>query len=48
MSRIISLLGWSFLFLFVFSPLALGADICSLVGKGVIGGALQVIRSAGN
>jgi len=34
MSKIISLLGWSFLFLFVFSPLALGADTCSLVGKG--------------
>ena len=33
MSKIISLSGLSLLFLFVFSPLALGADICSLVGK---------------
>ena len=34
MSKITSLFVWSFLFLFVFSPLALGADTCSLVGKG--------------
>lgn len=34
MSKIISLFGLSLLFLFVFSPLALGADICSLVSKG--------------
>lgn len=34
MSKIISLLGGSFLFLLVFSPIALGADTCSLVGKG--------------
>ena len=34
MSKIISLSGLSLLCIFVFSPLALGADICSLVSKG--------------
>ena len=34
MSKFISLFGLSLLSIFVFSPLALGADICSLVSKG--------------
>ena len=34
MSKIISLFGLSLLCIFVISPLALGADICSLVSKG--------------
>ena len=34
MYKIISLLGLSLLCIFVFSPLAHGADICSLVSKG--------------
>jgi hypothetical protein len=34
MAKITSLFGLSFLIPFVFSPLALGADICTLVSKG--------------